>query len=70
MLQHGKTLLMVLHDVNLAARYCDRLLLLFGDGAALQGAVDEVLNTDNLARLYHHPVHSVEAEGRKLYYPA
>lgn len=68
--QHSKTLLMVLHDVNLAARYCNRLLLLFGDGAALQGTVDEVLNTENLARLYHHPVRSVEAEGRKLYYPA
>lgn len=68
--QDGKTLLMVLHDVNLAARYCNRLLLLFGDGTTLQGKVDEVLNTENLARLYHHPVHSVEAEGRKLYYPA
>lgn len=69
-LQHGKALVMVLHDVNLAARYCDRLLLLFGDGKVLQGKVDEVLNTENLARLYHHPVHNVEAEGRKLYYPA
>lgn len=69
-LQHGKTLVMVLHDVNLAARYCDCLLLLFGDGATLQGKVGEVLNADNLARLYRHPVHSVEAEGRVLYYPA
>lgn len=68
-LRHGKTLLMVLHDVNLAARYCDRFLLLFGDGATLQGTVDEVLNTGNLERLYRHPVRSVEAEGRRLYYP-
>lgn len=68
--QQGKTLLMVLHDVNLAARYCDFLLLLFGDGETLQGPVDEILNEANLQRLYRHPVRSVDAGDRKLYYPA
>lgn len=68
--QQGKTMLMVLHDVNLAARYCDYLLLLFGDGETLQGPMQAVLNEANLQRLYHHPVRSVEAEGRKFYYPA
>lgn len=69
-MQHGKTLLMVLHDVNLAARYCDFLLLLFGDGDVLQGPVHEVLNEANLQRLYHHPVRSVDSGDRTLYYPA
>lgn len=68
--QHGKTLLMVLHDVNLAARYCDRLLLLFGDGETLQGPVAEVLNEANLQRLYQHPVRSIGTGDRILYYPA
>ena len=67
--QHGKTSVMVLHDVNLAARYCDALLLLFGDGEVLQGAVREVLTLENLSRLYGHPVRSVETPEGVLYYP-
>ena len=53
--QHGKTTVMVLHDVNLAARYCDYVLLLFDHGEAVQGPVHEVLNLENLSRLYGHP---------------
>ena len=67
--QHGKTAVMVLHDINLAARYCDALLLLFGDGEALQGRVGEVLNVENLTRLYGHPVHSVETAEGAFFYP-
>jgi iron complex transport system ATP-binding protein len=67
--QHGKTLLMVLHDVNLAARYCDAVLLLFGDGEVLQGATREVLTLENLTRLYGHPVRSVETAEGILFYP-
>jgi len=63
-------LVMTLHDINLAARYCDRLLLLFGDGEVLWGPADEVLTEDNLARLYRHPIRVVKEAGRRLYYPA
>ena len=34
---------MILHDLNLAARYCDRLLLLKNGRAQIAGAPDEVL---------------------------
>ena len=67
--QRGKTSVMVLHDVNLAARYCDALLLLFGNGGVLQGAVHEVLTLENLSRLYGHPVRSVETPEGTLFYP-
>jgi len=67
--QHGKTAVMVLHDINLAARYCDALLLLFADGEVLQGSVGEVLNVENLTRLYGHPVRSVETVEGTLFYP-
>ena len=67
--QHGKTSVMVLHDVNLAARYCDAALLLFGDGEVLQGPVHAVLHLENLSRLYGHPVRSVETPGGILFYP-
>lgn len=45
-----------LHDVNLAERYCNRILLLFPDGSNLQGTPDEVLNETNLYKLYECPI--------------
>ena len=68
--QHGKTIVMVLHDVNLAARYCDALLLLFGNGEVEQGSVHAILNPENLSRLYGHPVRSVKTPEGALFYPA
>lgn len=65
----GKALLMSLHDINLAARYCDHLLLLYGRGETLWGAADEVLTEDNVTRLYHYPIRMVQGAARGLYYP-
>jgi iron complex transport system ATP-binding protein len=52
----GKTLIMVLHDVNLAARFCDHALLLFGADTVIYGTMAEVLTEANLTRLYGHPI--------------
>jgi iron complex transport system ATP-binding protein len=43
---------LVLHDPNFALRFCDRVLLLFGDGTHLAGPVADVLDEVNLTRLY------------------
>jgi iron complex transport system ATP-binding protein len=48
----GRAVAACLHDVNLASRYCDRCLLLFGDGEWAAGPTDEVLTEDRLNRLY------------------
>jgi iron complex transport system ATP-binding protein len=55
----GKAVMMSVHDVNLAARYCDHVLLLFGDGTLVQGPTSTVLNRTGLERLYQHPIVSV-----------
>ncbi|GLS05733.1 hemin import ATP-binding protein HmuV [Chitiniphilus shinanonensis] len=53
--QHDLAVLTVLHDVNLAARWCDRLLLL-ADGATVAcGTPAEVLTPDILQAVYHIP---------------
>jgi iron complex transport system ATP-binding protein len=52
--QHA--LVMVMHDLNLAARYCDKFLLLFGDGEHAQGSLEVALGAGNLHRLYRHPL--------------
>jgi iron complex transport system ATP-binding protein len=42
----------VLHDLSLAARFCDRLYLLSHGKLENSGSVGEVLTADNIARVY------------------
>lgn len=65
--QTRKALLMVLHDVNMVMRYCDHVVLLVGDENILSGTTDEMLTRENLEKLYKHPVHCIEAQGRRIF---
>jgi len=46
-----KALVMVVHDVNLALRYCDRAVLLSG-GTAVAGSAEALLTPERLSALY------------------
>lgn len=48
----GKRLVLTLHNPNWAARHCDRLLFLHGDGRWRTGPTAELLTPDALAALY------------------
>ena len=48
--QQQRCAMVALHDVNLAARYCSHILMLFGDGDWQAGPVTELLNQDKLER--------------------
>ncbi len=61
--------LMILHEINLATRFCDHLMLLFGDGKVLCGSTDEILTTDTLSRLYGHPVIALEGPHGAVFLP-
>lgn len=50
--QKGCTVLAALHDLDLAARFCDRLLLLHSDKILAFGAPAEVLTPANLMTAY------------------
>lgn len=63
------TLLFVLHDVNLATRYCNKALLLLRNGETLLGDCDKVLTEKNLATLYQHPIHELSHQGRRWFIP-
>ncbi len=67
----GKAVLAVLHDVNLAASYCDTLVLLHQGRIAASGTPEDVLTAENLQAVYGvrvwvrpHPV-----SGRPLVLP-
>lgn len=61
--------MIALHDVNLAARYCSHILMLFGEGDWQAGPVDELLNLENLERLYQCPVETVQTPAGKRFLP-
>lgn len=48
----GKTVVVVLHDLNLALRFCDDLLLLHDRSVCYHGPVAEGLTADNIAAVY------------------
>jgi iron complex transport system ATP-binding protein len=48
----GTTVVSVLHDLNLAARFCDHLVLLSPEGLVAEGEPDAVMTADNLLRAF------------------
>ena len=48
----GVSVIMVLHDINLAARYSDKLLALLCSEQIAFGDVDDVVNTETINRLF------------------
>ncbi|KAF7599020.1 MAG: heme ABC transporter ATP-binding protein [Candidatus Dactylopiibacterium carminicum] len=53
--EEGVASLLVLHDVNLAAQWCDRLMLLTRGACVAQGTPREVLTPENLETVYGLP---------------
>jgi len=50
--EEGLTTVVAIHDLNLAARYCDRLVLLSGGRIRAMGPVEEVLREDLIGEVY------------------
>lgn len=52
----GLTVVTVLHDLNLAARYCDRLVLMSQGEICFSGSPSEVMTPEKLEHVYRIPV--------------
>lgn len=48
----GLTVVAALHDLNLAAQYCDRLVLISNGRIYAEGTPGEVINADNIGQVY------------------
>ncbi|WP_038051023.1 ABC transporter ATP-binding protein [Thioalkalivibrio sp. ALJ1] len=67
--QAERAAVLVLHDVNLAARYCDHLLLLYPDGQACWGPANTMLVPSALERLYNQRLSVGEVDGLPVFLP-
>ncbi len=56
----GKTILMVVHELNFAAKYCNRILLLGEQKILADDAPEKVFTEDLLSRAYHAKIKVVK----------
>ncbi|PTD96678.1 ABC transporter ATP-binding protein [Pseudothauera lacus] len=65
----GRGVVMVLHDINLAARYADQVILLDGRGGVCAGSREEVLQAGLLGEAFGHPLRRFDVDGRTTFIP-
>lgn len=67
---NNSAMVMATHDINLAARFCDQTLLLFGDGQYTMGDTWQVLSDSNLSRAYECSIQHVDTATGRLFFPS
>ncbi|MDA0280483.1 MAG: ABC transporter ATP-binding protein [Proteobacteria bacterium] len=64
------SLIMATHDINLAFRFCENVILLLADGESIVGSCTDVLTEEHLSRAYGCHIKSVSSGEHRLFYPA
>lgn len=54
--EHAMSVIIVLHDINLAARFCDRLVALHTSRLLIDGTPEDVMHSDILESIYGIPM--------------
>lgn len=62
----GKTILIVLHDINFAASYADEIIAMKDGELFVQGATNEIIKKEVLDELYGMDIRICEIEGRRF----
>lgn len=65
----GAAVVMVLHDPALAYRFCDRALLVFGDGRTECGPAETLLTAPILSELYGYGLRQIDDRGHRCFLP-
>ncbi|MCP4231388.1 MAG: ABC transporter ATP-binding protein [bacterium] len=63
------TVVSVLHDINLAAAFFNRVLILRAGKIIADGGVNETLTEDTIEKAYNWPVRTLDLTGRKIIVP-
>lgn len=64
--EHGKTVVIVLHDINFAASYADEIVAMKDGKIFRRGLTDEVIQKEVLDSLYEMNVRVCELEGKRF----
>jgi iron complex transport system ATP-binding protein len=64
----GGALVMVLHDLHLATRFCDHAIVV-GGGRARGGRAQDLLNVEALSELFGRPLTELTGEGLRTFVP-
>jgi iron complex transport system ATP-binding protein len=67
--QHGHLNLFVLHDVNLALRFCSHGLLLLADGGTRHGRLADILDCSVLETVYGCAMREIHSATERLFFP-
>ena len=63
---YGKTVLIVLHDINFAASYADEVVAMKDGKLFAQGPTAEIIQSSVLNRLYNMEIKICEIEGKRF----
>lgn len=67
--QEHATMVMATHDINLASRVCDHVLLLKDEGTYEAGTAAEVLTADNLSSAYDCEIRRIDSDAGVFFTP-
>ncbi len=67
MKKSGKTLVVVMHELNVIHYLCDNVIILRGGKVVDSGKVNEVMRKENLEIAYDLPFEEIETDTRKLF---
>jgi iron complex transport system ATP-binding protein len=65
----GHLNLLVLHDVNLALRFCSHGLLLLADGGTRHGRLSDILDSSILETVYGCAMREIRSDAGRLFFP-
>ncbi len=68
--RHHAAVVMVLHDPTLAWRFCDRALLIYGNGLAESGPTRTLLSAEKLSSLFQYPLQAVRHDKFTSFVPS
>lgn len=64
--EKGKTVVVVLHDINFASCYADHIIAMRRGQLAYQGSAEQIINSEVLTDLYEIPMQVHELQGQRI----
>jgi iron complex transport system ATP-binding protein len=64
----GKTIIVSVHDLNLARRYCDTLVIIYQGGVFFAGKPDEALSRENIKEVFDVETTEIRSDSKSFLY--